>query len=159
VKTNRVDALLEVLAEHSGKAIVWANYNHSVKMVAKSIAREYGEKAVAIFYGGNASTRLEEERRWKNDPECRFLVASQGAGSLGNTWVEADLVVYYSNDFSLEHRMQSEDRAHRSGQTKSVTYVDLVAEGTVDEKIIGALRNKINLSSQITGDDYKEWLV
>jgi SNF2 family DNA or RNA helicase len=159
VKSHRMDALLEVLAEHSGKAIVWANYNHSVKAVANRLAQEYGEKSVAIFYGGNSGTRLDDERRWKTNSECRFLVASQGAGSLGNTWVEADLVIYYSNDFSLEHRMQSEDRAHRSGQTKSVTYVDLVAPGTVDEKIISALRNKINLASQITGDGWKEWLI
>ena len=159
VKTNRLDELVEVLDQHSGKAVIWANYNHSIRSVAKRLREECGDNSVAIFYGGNAGTRLEDERRWKSDPECRFLVASQGAGSLGNTWVEADLVIYYSNDFSLEHRMQSEDRSHRSGQTKSVTYVDLVATGTVDEKIISALRNKINLSSQITGDDYKEWLI
>jgi len=167
VSTNRLDALLEVLAEHSGKAIIWANYNHSIKAVARAIAtakdsdgrRMYGDEAVAIFYGGNAGTRLGEEQRWKTDPRCRFLVASQGAGSLGNTWVEASLVVYFSNDFSLEHRMQSEDRAHRVGQRKSVTYVDLVTAGTVDEKIIGALRSKINLSTQITGDNYREWLI
>lgn len=167
VPTNRIDALLEVLGEHSGKAVIWANYNHSVEAVVEAISTKkdsdknliYGEKAVAKFYGNNAGTRLDDERRWKTDPECRFLVASQGAGSLGNTWVEADLVVYYSNDFSLEHRMQSEDRAHRSGQTKSVTYVDIMTPNSVDQKIVNALRNKINLSSEITGDDYKEWLI
>lgn len=167
IKTKRLDALLEVLADHSGKAIIWANYNHSIAAICKAIAEEkdeegnlvYGERAVARFYGGNSSTRNEDERRWKEDPACRFLVASQGAGSMGNTWVEADLVVYYSNDFSLEHRLQSEDRAHRSGQRKSVTYVDLMTPNTIDEKIIKALRNKIDLASTITGDNYKEWLI
>jgi SNF2 family DNA or RNA helicase len=159
VPTNRLDELVEVLDQHSGKAVIWANYNHSIRAIEKRLKEEYGNGSTAVFYGGNAGTRLEDERRWKTDPSCRFLVASQGAGSLGNTWVEADLVVYFSNDFSLEHRMQSEDRTHRSGQTESVTYVDLMTPETIDEKIIAALRNKINLSSQITGDNYKEWLV
>jgi SNF2 family DNA or RNA helicase len=55
--------------------------------------------------------------------------------------------------------MQSEDRAHRSGQTKSVTYVDLVCRGTVEEKIVAALRKKIDIAATIMGDGYRTWLV
>jgi SNF2 family DNA or RNA helicase len=58
----------------------------------------------------------------------------------------------------LEKRLQSEDRAHRIGQTKSVTYIDLIAEGTVDEKIVKALLNKQNIANQIMDEEWKEWL-
>jgi SNF2 family DNA or RNA helicase len=87
------------------------------------------------------------------------MIATPGAGGMGNTWVVADLVVYFSNNYDLEQRVQSEDRTHRIGQTRSVTYVDLVARGTVDEKILAALRAKINLSAQITGANWREWVV
>jgi SNF2 family DNA or RNA helicase len=67
--------------------------------------------------------------------------------------------VYYSNSFDLEVRLQSEDRAHRIGQTSKVTYVDLIAVGTVDERIVKALRNKINIASQVLGEDFKDWII
>ena len=67
-------------------------------------------------------------------------------------------MIYYSNGYDLEKRLQSEDRAHRIGQKKSVTYVDLIAPKTVDEKIVKALRNKIDIASQVMGEDLKEWI-
>lgn len=87
------------------------------------------------------------------------MVSTQSAGGVGNNWTVADLVIYAANSYDLELRVQSEDRAHRKGQKKSVTYVDLVARGTVEEKIIQALRKKIDLSTAITGENYREWLI
>jgi len=55
--------------------------------------------------------------------------------------------------------MQSEDRAHRISQTEKVTYIDLIAEKTVDEKIVKSLRNKINLATEVLGEEMKQWLV
>jgi SNF2 family DNA or RNA helicase len=67
--------------------------------------------------------------------------------------------VYYSNNFDLEVRLQSEDRAHRIGQTKNVTYIDLIAPKTVDEKIVKALRDKIDIANQVMGEEIKAWLI
>ena len=68
-------------------------------------------------------------------------------------------MIYYSNNFDLEKRLQSEDRAHRIGQVNKVTYVDLVAKDTVDEKIVDALRNKLDLAQEVLGDDkWQNWL-
>jgi len=159
VPERRTAALLEVLAQHDGKAIIWCSYDHTIRKLIRELQSEYYEGVVAAFWGGNRDTRLEEETRFKNDSRCRFLVATPGAGGLGNTWTQADLVVYYSNSYDLELRAQSEDRAHRFGQTKSVTYVDLVARGTVDEKILSVLRKKINLAATITGEAWREWVV
>jgi SNF2 family DNA or RNA helicase len=156
---QRTRVLMEVLAEHDGKAVIWVSYEHSLKKIQALLEKEYGEGCCACFWGGNRTERLDDETRFKTDPKCRFMIATPGAGGMGNTWVVADLVVYYSNNYDLEQRVQSEDRTHRIGQTRSVTYVDLVARGTVDEKILAALRAKINLSAQITGANWRDWVV
>jgi len=67
-------------------------------------------------------------------------------------------VIYYSNGYDLEKRLQSEDRAHRIGQKKAVTYVDITCEDTVDEKITKALRKKINIASEVLGEELRDWI-
>ena len=79
-------------------------------------------------------------------------------GGYGITLTQANTVVYYSNGYDLEKRLQSEDRAHRIGQKKSVTYVDLMADDTVDEKIVKALRKKINIASEVLGEELRDWI-
>ena len=68
-------------------------------------------------------------------------------------------MIYYNNSYDLESRLQSEDRAHRIGQEKSVTYIDLVSPDTIDEKILEALRGKINLAQTVLGEDFRAWLL
>ena len=70
----------------------------------------------------------------------------------------SDKSLYTGITNDLEKRLQSEDRAHRIGQKKSVTYVDLITKDTVDEKIVKALRKKINIASAIMGEELKEWI-
>ena len=66
--------------------------------------------------------------------------------------------MYYANDFNLETRVQSEDRAHRIGQRNNVTYIDLITEGTIDENIVKSLRAKIDIGAKVLGEEAKEWL-
>ena len=159
VKHNRLEQLMEILSDYKNKVVIWANYIYSINQIVERITKDYSPEAVARFDGTNSDTRNNEETRWKSDPKCRFMIATQQSGGLGNNWIEANLVIYYSNNYNLELRMQSEDRSHRGGQTKSVTYIDLVCPGTVDETIIGALRDKIDLDTVITGDNYRQWLI
>ncbi len=158
LKSNRLDQLMEVLEDHSGKRIIWSAYREEVKLIVDRLSEEYGPDSVAQFHGGNKSTRHLDEKRFLSDPRCVNLVATQKAGGKGNTWTVADLTIYSSNNFDLEDRDQSEDRNHRKGQKKSVTYVDLVARGTVDEKIVRALRRKIDVATAITGENFREWV-
>jgi SNF2 family DNA or RNA helicase len=74
------------------------------------------------------------------------------------TLTAANTVIYYSNSYDLELRIQSEDRAHRIGQENKVTYIDLISPKTIDEKIVDALRNKIKIADTILGEDAREWL-
>lgn len=166
VPTNRLNELVKILDGHEGKAIIWTHYAEALHQIVEKLKTYYardGEKrnedVVASFYGGNRGTRHLDEKRFLNDPNCRFMVATPGAGGKGNTWVVADLVVYYSNGDNLEHRDQSEDRAHRKGQTRRVTYVDMMVPNSVEMKIVKSMRKKIDMYTVITGENYREWLI
>ena len=159
IPEKRTAELLDLLEEHDGKSIIWCSYDLDVRKVSEAIAKHFKTKKVARFWGGNRASREDEEKMFLNDPECRHIVATAAAGGRGRTWTVADLVVYYSNSPDLEHRSQSEERAQGVDKIKSVAYVDLIARGTVDERMIKALRNKISMAATITGDNYKEWLI
>ena len=88
----------------------------------------------------------------------RFFVGQPKTGGYGITLTAANTVIYFSNSYDLEIRLQSEDRAHRIGQTNKVTYIDLVSPGTIDEKILQALRDKVDIAGQVLREDTKSWL-
>jgi SNF2 family DNA or RNA helicase len=159
IPENRTKEVLSILREYDGKAIIWTSYDYNVRGVAEAIAKEFGDGSVARFWGGNRSTRDEEEYRFKTDPECRFMVATQSAGGRGKMWAMANLLVYFSSTNNLEHRSQSEERGDANLKEDRVAVIDLRVTGTVDEAIIEALREKIDMASTITGDNWKEWLV
>lgn len=165
IPERRTETLIDLLEEHDGKAIIWCSYDHDVQKVAEALQKNFRIEAepkksvVARFWGGNRATREEEEARFLKDPDCRFIVATAAAGGRGRMWAGANLVVYYSNTPDLEHRAQSEERAQTVGKTDSVLYVDLMVPGSVDEKYVHALRQKINMAATINGDNYREWLV
>jgi len=102
--------------------------------------------------------RDPNRKKFQSNPKCRFLVGTPATGGYGLTLTAAKTVIYYSNGYDLEKRLQSEDRAHRIGQKKSVTYVDINAEDTVDEKIVKSLRKKINIASEVLGEELKSWI-
>jgi hypothetical protein len=164
IPTNRTKVLLDVLEEYDGKAIVWCAYDHEIRAVQAALEAEYGVGSVSRWWGGNRSTRDAEEARFKTDPNCRWMLATEAAGGRGREWSCADLVVYCSNSRSNDDRQQSEDRAQAVGKTRSVGYVDLVAyhdDGgdTVDGKILKSLREDMSLSDAVTGDKWREWVL
>lgn len=158
--TQRVTALLDVLEETSGKALIWSVYRDDLDRIQESLTSRYGPQSW-VRYDGTTSQedRATALRRFNEEPDCRWFLGQPRTGGYGLTLTEASTVIYYSNSFDLEARLQSEDRAHRIGQRSAVTYVDLVAQNTIDEKIVHALRNKIDLAALVTGDAWKEWLV
>ena len=158
---KRLDELLSIVEETDGKLIIWANYRHDIEAIKLALSKEYGMNSVGMYYG---DTDMDERKRvleeFQNpDGEMRFFVGNPSTGGYGLTLTAASTMVYYSNSFDLEKRLQSEDRAHRIGQTKNVTYIDLIAVGTVDEKIVKALRAKIDIATQVLGEELKTWLI
>lgn len=159
-KNPRLDALCEILESHGGKAIIWARYKYDVKEITERLNKEFGRGCAASFFGETSTQeRTDIRKRFQNSgDELDFFVGNPAAGGIGLTLTAASLVIYYSNDFSLESRLQSEDRAHRIGQVKNVTYIDLVTPNTIDEKIVSALRGKRDMAALVNKDNVGQWI-
>ncbi len=159
VSSNRLKELMDVLEETEGKAIIWAHWQRDVNSIIEEVNKVYGPGSIVDYYGVTPQEERQPNiKKFQDDPKCRFMVGTPSTGGYGITLTAANTVIYYSNGYDLEKRLQSEDRAHRIGQKKTVTYVDLIAEDTVDEKIVQSLRKKINIASQVLGEELKEWI-
>ena len=159
IKHNRLNELMEVLEEVEGKAIIWAHWQRDVKIIKDALSKEYGPGSVVDYYGLTPQDQRQKNKdNFQNNKEVRFFVGTPQTGGYGITLTAANTVIYYSNGYDLEKRLQSEDRAHRIGQKKSVTYVDIIADKTVDQKIVKALKNKINIASKIMGEELRSWI-
>jgi SNF2 family DNA or RNA helicase len=159
--SNRMDELLSAVEETDGKVIIWANYRKDIEGIKNALQKAYGMNTVATYFGDTPDAERQEIVEAFQDPAntLRFFVGNPSTGGYGLTLTAAHTMIYYSNSFDLEKRLQSEDRAHRIGQTKSVTYIDLIAVGTVDEHIVKSLRNKINIAGEVLGEKLKDWIV
>ena len=159
VESNRLNELMSILEDTDGKVIIWANYQLSVGEIIQKIIKVYGPDSYVHYYGLTPQEdRQDFIRKFQNDPKCRFIIGTPQTGGYGITLTQANTVIYYSNGYDLEKRLQSEDRAHRIGQKKTVTYIDLIAEDTIDEKIVEALRKKINIASEVMGEELRDWI-
>lgn len=158
--TKRMDALHEIMDEHDGKAIIWSRFRYDIQAIVLTLKKKYGEHAAAGYFGDTGDEERNNIVRNFQDPNhpLKYFVGNPSTAGYGLTLTEADLVVYYANDFNLETRIQSEDRAHRIGQKNPVTYVDLICEGTIDEKIVKSLRAKIDIGAKVLGEEAREWL-
>ena len=159
VPNNRLAELMQVLDEAPNKVIIWATYIQDIQAILSALKKEYGDDSTVAYYGAvSQDDRNTAIDRFQKDDTCRFFVGNPQTGSMGITLTAADTVVYYSNSYNLEHRLQSEDRAHRIGQDKKVVYIDIICPGTIDSKIVKALRDKKNIAQQVMGDEWKQWL-
>lgn len=178
IPENRTKEVLSILEEWSGKAIIWCSYDHDIRKVHRAIEHAFHPKrhepgfvdrmiaenrwqdyCCARFWGSNIATREDEEKLFKTSDACRYMISTPSAGGRGRTWDIANLVMYYSTTNDLDLREQSEKRPLGVGKKTPIVYVDLVSPGTVEVKILQALRKKINIASAINGDNYKEWII
>ena len=152
---GRQKELLDICEEVQGKAIIWATYTYDIQQIAQSLRDRFGPDAVATYYGATPQEERQElvQRFQDKESSLRFFVGQPRTGGYGITLTAATTVIYYSNSYDLEIRLQSEDRAHRIGQTNKVTYIDLVSPDTIDEKILAALQEKINLAQTVLGEN------
>jgi len=156
---NRMTELMDILENVHGKAVIWSHYTHDVRRIIDEIKRVYGDDAVVDYFGQTTSEeRSTNIKKFQNDDKCRFFVGTTHTGGYGITLTAASTMIYFSNGYDLEKRQQSEARIDRIGQTKPMTYIDIISEDTVDDRIVKALRSKINIANQIMGEDYKDWI-
>jgi SNF2 family DNA or RNA helicase len=160
LKSNRQNELLDICDEIQGKAIIWATWTHDIRSIAKALRDRSSVPAVATLHGETPDSERQQivESFQDRQSELRFLVGHPKTGGYGLTLTAANTVIYYSNSYDLELRLQSEDRAHRIGQENKVTYIDLISPKTIDERIVNALRGKIKIADTILGEDVRDWL-
>ena len=161
VTSNRYKELVDICDELQGKAIIWATYTQDIQQIASALRDRFGPEAVATYYGATVQDDRQDivSKFQDKDSELRFFVGQPKTGGYGITLTAANTVIYFSNSYDLEIRLQSEDRAHRISQSNKVTYVDLVAPDTIDEKILKALRSKIDLAGKVLGEEARDWLL
>jgi SNF2 family DNA or RNA helicase len=142
----KLEELMEILKESPDdqKVIVWACFVQDITNISCALVE--AEIPHVMYYGATTeSERIQAEKRFNEDPNCKVfignpIVGGQGLNLLGHT-TEVDtgkdcsLVIYYSQNWSMTARTQSEDRAHRIGTRTHVQYTDLVCPGTIDDEI------------------------
>ncbi len=156
---SRLTELMNVLENIEGKTIIWSHYTHDVKRIIKEIKKVYGEDSVVDYYGAtDTDARSANIKKFQTDDKCRFFVGTTHTGGYGITLTAGSNMVYFSNGYDLEKRQQSEARIDRIGQTKKMTYIDIMAQDTIDERIVKALRTKVNIANAIMDEDLKDWI-
>jgi len=159
IPNNRISEMINVLDEIEGKVVIWAHFQADIKDIIKAVVKEYGPGCVVDYYGLTPQEERQDNiRKFQNDENVRFLVGTPATGGYGITLTAASTMIYYSNGYDLEKRLQSQDRIHRIGQKQPVTYIDIIAEDTVDNKIVKSLRKKVNIASKVMGEELKSWI-
>ena len=152
-KLGALLSAVQSIVNSDNKTIIWARYTQEIKDIVAALKAE-GIKCLE-YYGETSKKDRQEAIEEFEHGDCQVFVGSAKAGGTGITLVSASYVIYYSNDYSLTSRSQSEDRAHRIGQTKSVTYINLIGKDTIDEAVVKCLLNKKDVENQIVNDGLK----
>jgi SNF2 family DNA or RNA helicase len=160
LKNNRISELLDIIQEVEGKAVIWAHYRHDIEKIVEAISKKYGENTVVTYYGDTTTDDRQKAIKKIQDENSpvRFIIGTPQTGGYGITLTGASTMIYYSNGYDLEKRQQSEARIDRIGQKKPMTYIDIMAEDTIDDKIVKSLRNKVNIATEIMGEELKAWI-
>lgn len=158
IKNNRFEALDALTDKPDEKFVIWTTYRASVKQIVKHLQRKFGRDAVVSYFGETSGEdRVAAVEQFSNNPEVRFFVANR-TGSQGITLTSACNSIYFASGYSLQDRLQSEDRVHRIGQEKVCIYTDILTPGTVEEKILNVLQSKQELSNSVITSDWKNLL-
>lgn len=149
----KADHALDIVQNADGKVIIWARFREDIRYLVERLDK-VGIKSVQIHGGIKQAQRDENVDLFNEDNDIRVLVGDAGTGGVGLTLLGPDAqrcstMIYYSHDWSLAKREQSEDRNHRIGQDQKVTYYDLTAEESIDETIVNALQGKRSLSEAL----------
>ena len=163
LKNNRMEELISLLHELHGKVVIWAHYRYDIQTIVEHIKKEFnkdGDNTVMTYYGDTSVDDRQKAIKAIQDPDSpvRFLIGTTATGGYGITLTAASTMVYYSNGYDLEKRQQSEARIDRIGQKYPMTYIDIYCEDTVDARIVKALKKKVNIASQIMGEELKDWI-
>lgn len=151
---NHLEDIIESSVAEEKKIVVMARFVpelDDIELMLKKKKIDY-----SVIRGG-VKNRDEQIHRFQHDADCMVFVGNIAAAGLGITLTAASTMVFYSLDYSMSNFEQAKARIHRVSQKKKCLYIYLVAKGTVDTKVLRALRDKINLAKSLV-DDYRNGL-
>jgi SNF2 family DNA or RNA helicase len=141
--------------------LIWARFIEELKIIATALTEIYGQDSVACYWGEFSNKQKDDaKRKFIQTEKCRFFVAQPKSGGTGLDGLQiAQAEIYFSNEWSLIDRIQSEDRGHRSGMTNDhLTIYDIEAVDSLDHRVIDALIEKKEIADMITGDPPQNWI-
>jgi SNF2 family DNA or RNA helicase len=144
-KNAKIEALKRDIGETDEKLIIFARFTAEIQLLEKELVKTFPEKQIECYYGKTSSHKRSKIKEAFKVGDIDILIGNPSCAGVGLNLQRAHLVYYFSNSESLYYREQSEDRTHRIGQTETVVYKDIIAVGTIDEKIHKSLREKKNL--------------
>jgi len=154
INSQRIPVLMELLDRIGRKVVVWCNFQEDIRLIISSIGDTYRNQDIypVSYYGEtDQDDRRDAIHRFTTDPKCMWFIGTAATGGKGIDGLQnvCDHAIYFSCGWSLEKRLQSEDRLHRNGQKNHVTITDLLVKGTVDERVLKALQMKEDLGHQV----------
>ncbi|MHC4398025.1 MAG: helicase-related protein [Planctomycetota bacterium] len=141
--------MVNIARESEASIVIWCAFRPEIEAVKGTLCKEFGVDSVTEIHGGVPEAQRAVNIAAFQAGKARFLVGNAAAGGMGIELQAASIVIYYSNTFRYEDRVQSEDRAHRIGQKSSVLYIDLIVPDTVDELVQEALGNKQDVAQYV----------
>lgn len=151
-KQEALKSMLEDLCE-SNKVLVWAVWKENYAHI-REVCTELGLEYVEVHGGVSAMQKQLNVDRFKTDPKVKVFIGHPGSGGIGINLIVAQYSIFYSRTFSLENWLQARARNHRGGSEihDKIVHYDLVCENTIDELVVKALANKIEISEKVLGD-------
>ena len=150
-KLTALADIVDSAAQDGKKLVIIARFLTEINAITRMLQKK------AIRYSlisGEINDRDEQVRRFQEDPDTTVFVGQIATAGLGITLTAADTMAFYSLDYSMSNFEQAKARIHRVGQRNPCTYIYLVAAGTVDEKVLQALRDKADLA-RVLIDEYR----
>jgi SNF2 family DNA or RNA helicase len=154
----KIQEALDIIDESGDqKIIIWARFKDEIQAMAYALGQR---KISYVRFDGDVkeADRAKARIAFQEDPRVKVFLGNPAAGGIGLNLYAATIVLYLSNSFSTEQRVQSEDRAHRIGTVNPVTYYDIVVPATVDVKVLSALRGNKRIADEVMRDGICDWI-
>lgn len=147
-KLNTCMDLVDDLLEEDHKVVIFVRFRHDIDGLHEQLLKR---KVPHNILSGSVAPHLRDGlvQGFQNDPNIKVFIAQIQAGSLGIDLTAADAAIFYSLDYNAANYWQAQDRIHRIGQSKKVTYYHLVVPRSIDSIVLQTLKEKGDLAQTI----------
>lgn len=150
-KLNALSDIIDEAQQEGKKLVIIARFIAEINAIKTLLDKQ---KISYAAVSGETKERAEQVRLFQEEPDVTVFIGQIATAGMGITLTTASALVFYSLDYSMSNYEQAKARIHRVGQHHNCTYIHLIARGTVDEKVLAALRDKADLAKTLI-DDYR----